>query len=130
MRHPAFKFLQPGVAVRLEAGFPVIESGSPNMRFMTCPSNITGFLPDLEEELALLESGEAKVRMSLAHAVMLLDFRVLFKVQLTKTKSGIKAIKIQKNGNPKRKSDVITASWTYFGDSHIQFRTFVLDIAL
>ena len=52
------------------------------------------------------------------------------KVALICSKSGIKAIKIQKNGNPKRKSDVITASWTYFGGSHIQFRTFVLDIAL
>jgi len=84
MRHPAFKFLQPGIAVRLEAGFPVIESGSPYMRFLTCLSNITGFLPDLEEKLALLGSGEAKVRMSLAHAVMLPYIRVWFKVQLTK----------------------------------------------
>ena len=85
MRHPAFKFLQPGVAVRLEAGFPVIESGPPYMRFVTCLSNITGFLPNLEEELALLGSGEAKLRLSLAHALMLPDFRALSKVQLTKT---------------------------------------------
>jgi hypothetical protein len=43
------------------------------------------FLPDLKEELALLGCGEAKVRPFLAHTAILPDFRVLFKVQVTKT---------------------------------------------
>jgi hypothetical protein len=33
----------------------------------------------------LLRSGETKVCMSLAHALIITDFRVLFKMQLTKT---------------------------------------------
>lgn len=47
---------------------------------------MASFLSDLEEEFALLKRGEAEVRMLLTHAAMLLDFRVLFKVQLTTTK--------------------------------------------
>jgi hypothetical protein len=85
MRHPAFKFLQPSIAVRIEARFPVIERGSPYVGLGTGFGDVTGFFPNLEEKPALLWSCEAKVRSFLAHVVILPDFPVLFKVQLTKT---------------------------------------------